>query len=189
MIIKYDIIILYRNRRLITCGLCQQKNQIGGKMTTLMTTAGKTATMTSLEIVEQINIFRKEEGNTTELGHNDILKVLRDEFDEEISLGKISQSKYTNSRGREYDMLILTFSQAKQVLMRESKFVRKAMVAYIEHLEGKIRTPQTYKEALLELVRAEEEKEYRSLGRARKYITKKTFYVWYRNSDGGMNEK
>lgn len=95
-------------------------------------------TITSLELLEQINIFRREEGNRTELGHNDLLKVVRDEFEEEISLGKISQSTYINSRGKEYPMFVLTLNQAKQVLMRESKYVRKAVILYIEKLEKRI---------------------------------------------------
>lgn len=95
-------------------------------------------TITSLELLEQINIFRREEGNRTELGHNDLLKVIRDEFEEEISLGKISQSTYINSRGKEYPMFVLTLNQAKQVLMRESKFVRKAVILYIEKLENQV---------------------------------------------------
>lgn len=95
-------------------------------------------TINSLELLEQINIFRKEEGNRTELGHNDLLKVVRDEFEEEISLGKISQSTYINSRGKEYPMFVLTLNQAKQVLMRESKYVRKAVILYIEKLEKRI---------------------------------------------------
>lgn len=78
-------------------------------------------------MLEQINFFRKQESNKTELGHNDLLKVIRDEFDDEISLGKISQSNYKNDRNREYPMFELTLPQAKQVLVRESKmsFVQK----------------------------------------------------------------
>lgn len=59
-------------------------------------------------------------------------------------------------------MFVLTLSQAKQVLVRESKFVRKHVIAYIEELEkqrGKVKLPQTYKEALLELVAKLEENE------------------------------
>lgn len=97
--------------------------------------------ITSLELVEQINIFRKQEGNRAELGHNDLLKIIRDEFEEEISLGKISQSTYKTDRGKEYPMFILTLNQAKQVLMRESKFVRKAVIEYIEKLEEQLQNP------------------------------------------------
>lgn len=107
-------------------------------------------TVTSLELVEQINIFRSQERNRSELQHNDLLKIIRDEFEEEISLGKISQSTYKNDRGREYPMFELTFNQARQVLVRESKFVRKHIMFYIEELEKQISlgVPQNFKEAL-----------------------------------------
>ena len=101
----------------------------------MLSLEGKRETITSLELLEQINFFRWKEGSKTELGHNDLLKIIRDEFEEEISLGKISQSTYTNNRGREYPLYILTYEQGKQVLMRESKFVRKAVIGYIQKLE------------------------------------------------------
>lgn len=106
-------------------------------------------TITSLELLEQINFFRKQEENKTELGHNDLLKVVRDEFEEEISLGKISQSTYKNDRGREYPMFELTLNQSKQVLMRESKFVRKAVIQYIEKLELELNKPLTVEEMII----------------------------------------
>jgi phage antirepressor YoqD-like protein len=96
--------------------------------------------ITSLELVKQINLFREQEVNRTELGHNDLLKIIRDEFEEEISLGKISQREYSNSRGQIYPMFVLTISQAKQVLVRESKFVRKSIINYLEVLEEKLKT-------------------------------------------------
>lgn len=95
-------------------------------------------TITSLELLEQINIFRKEEGNRATLQHYDLLKVIRDEFEEEIGLGEISLSSYKNSQNKEQPMFILTLNQAKQVLMRESKYVRKAVILYIEKLEKRI---------------------------------------------------
>lgn len=97
----------------------------------------KSGIVTSLELVEQINLFRKEDGNKTLIGHNDLLKVIRDEFEEEISLGEISQSNYTNERGRSYAMFELTKVQAVQVLTRESKFVRKAIIHKLDSLENK----------------------------------------------------
>lgn len=95
-------------------------------------------TITSLELLEQINIFRKEEGNRATLQHYDLLKVIREEFEEEIGLGEISLSSYKNSQNKEQPMFILTLNQAKQVLMRESKYVRKAVILYIEKLEKRI---------------------------------------------------
>ena len=97
--------------------------------------------ITRLEIVAEINKFRKEEGNKNELRHDNLLQIIRDEFSEEISLLKIQESTYKNDRGREYPMFILSLNQAKQILMRESKFVRKAMINYIERLEEQIKNP------------------------------------------------
>jgi hypothetical protein len=99
-------------------------------------------TISSLELVEQINIFRKEDGKK-ELGHNDLLKVIRDEFEDEISLGEISHTPYLhNQNGQTYPKFDLTLSQAKQVLVRESKAVRKAVIAYIEKLEQALSAPK-----------------------------------------------
>ena len=91
--------------------------------------------ISTLELVKQINFFRKQEVNRAELQHYDLLKIIRDEFEEEIGLGKISVSSYRNSQNKEQPMYELTHSQSKQILMRESKYVRKAMIYYIETLE------------------------------------------------------
>ena len=47
-------------------------------------------TITSLELVEEINMFRSQEGGRAVLEHSDLLKVIRNEFDEEINEGIIS---------------------------------------------------------------------------------------------------
>ena len=115
-------------------------------------------TITSLELIEQINIFRKEDDRNP-LAHNDLLKVIRDEFEDEIGMGIISHTPYIHPQnGQTYPMFELTLSQAKQVLVRESKTVRKAVIAYIEKLESRLNTPQTYLDALKALVAAEEHK-------------------------------
>ena len=87
-------------------------------------------TVTSLELLEQINFFRKKERELEEkenrllknINHDSLLKIIRDEFEEEISLGELNESTY-KSRGKEYPMFILTFNQGKQILARESKIV------------------------------------------------------------------
>lgn len=101
-------------------------------------------TITSLELLEQINLFRKQEGNRAELQHSDLLKVIRDEFSEEIAEGKISCGSYKDKQNQNRPMFELTTAQAKQVLVRESKFVRKAVIHYIEELENKLKAV-TYK--------------------------------------------
>ena len=109
--------------------------------------------LTSLEIVREINCFREQEKNRSVLKHSDLLKIIRDEFEEEINEGLISSVKYKDAKGEERPMFELTFNQAKQVLIRESKFVRKAIILYIDELEkglsNKFSIPQTYSEALL----------------------------------------
>ena len=92
--------------------------------------------ITSLELLSEINKFRKEEGIKKELGHNDLLKVIRDEFSEEINEGKISPVTYKDKKGEKRPMFILTLSQARQVLVRESKFVRRAVIHFLEKLEN-----------------------------------------------------
>ena len=111
--------------------------------------------ITSLELLDQVNLFRKEEykeklkngaltkaeakrGKFVKLDHKDLLKVVRDEFSEEINEQKISLVKYKDKKGEKRPMFILTLNQAKQVLLRESKYVRRAIITYIEVLEQAI---------------------------------------------------
>jgi len=113
-------------------------------------------TITSLELLEQINIFRKEEydskrvrgtlteaeqrkGTYTELLHKSLLEVIRDEFEYEIGEQKILPSSYRNSQNKEQPMFILNMDYAKQILMRESKYVRRAVVIYLNQLEDKVK--------------------------------------------------
>lgn len=94
-------------------------------------------TVTSHELLEQINIFRKQEGKS-KLEHYDLKKIIRKELTKDFNAGKISCIKQKDSRGREQDLYILTFSQGKRVLLRESPTVRQAVIEYIEKLENAI---------------------------------------------------
>lgn len=121
--------------------------------------------ITSLELLNQINIFRKQEGNRAELQHYDLLKIIRDEFEEEINEGKISVVDYKDKKGELRPMYILTYNQAKQILVRESKFVRRAVIHYVERLEEELQKDfiEKYERQLLgfdELVKRNEELEY-----------------------------
>lgn len=99
-------------------------------------------TLTSLELVKQINLFREQEGNKAVLQHKSLLEIIRDEFEEEISRQEILPTSYKDTFNREQPMFTLTISQGKQVLVRESKFVRKATIAYLEALEEKVKSLQ-----------------------------------------------
>lgn len=71
--------------------------------------------ITILELVKQINLFRLDEGNRSELQHSDLLKIIRDEFSDEIGIGKISEPPYTHPQnGQVYPMFVL---RRKNVLM------------------------------------------------------------------------
>ena len=125
----------------------------------------------SKELLKQINYFReieykekeanntlteaqKKRGHYIELQHNDLLKIIRNEFDIQVNEGKISlvenkiiptlvegifETAYKDEKGELRTMFILTIDQAKQVLLRESKVVRKAVIQYLNLLEKKIR--------------------------------------------------
>ena len=105
-------------------------------------------TITSLELVERINLFRKEEGKDVELQHKTMLAIIRDEFEEEIGQQKILPTSYKDQWNREQPMFELTITQGKQVLLRESKFVRRHVVAWLESLEQTIK-PMTAGEILM----------------------------------------
>lgn len=122
--------------------------------------------ITSLELLDQINIFRKQEGNRAELRHDTLLDIIRDEFEEEIGLQKILETLYIHPQNKQkYPMFILNYNQAKQVLLRESKFVRRAVIHYVERLEEELQKDfiEKYERQLLgfdELVKRNEELEY-----------------------------
>ncbi|WP_311327559.1 hypothetical protein [Capnocytophaga sputigena] len=106
-------------------------------------------TITSLELVEQINLFRKEEGKEISLRHDTLLNIIRDEFEEEIGLQKILETQYTHPQNKQkYPMFELTIAQGKQVLLRESKFVRRHVVAWLERFEEATK-PMTAGEILM----------------------------------------
>ncbi len=104
-------------------------------------------TITSLELVDQINFFRKEEGKKKDLRHDTLLNIIRDEFEEEIQDQKILELfrdvEVGNGAIKKSPYYILNLSQAKQVLMRESKFVRRAVIHYIEELEKQLENTDT----------------------------------------------
>ena len=151
--------------------------------------------ITSRELLKKINELREKEyeekakagtlteseikrGKFSELRHKDLLKVIRNEFDEDfngrkiylsedlnknneqklflvetkkdnegkispvkkrIQKNKILIDKYLDEKGERRNMYVLPLEKAKQVLMRESKFVRKAVIEYIDYSENQNR--------------------------------------------------
>jgi hypothetical protein len=114
-------------------------------------------TMTSLELVEQINIFRavqkeKEPLNRlySDTSHDSLLKVIREEFSEEINESELNEVDYLDKKGERRPCFNLTHKQAKQILVKESKVVRKAVIAYIERLENELIKPISIEDALIQ---------------------------------------
>ena len=57
----------------------------------------------------------------------------------EITERKISLSEYKDKSGKINTMYILDLEQSKQVLLRESRFVRKGVLQYIKNLENRLK--------------------------------------------------
>lgn len=126
----------------------------------------------SVELVKIINQFREIESRTLGkeckvLQHKDFIKKIRTELQTLKTLGlggerNISQSSYTNSQNKEQPCYSLNRDGMLQILNSESVLVRYKTIEYINELESKMTQPKlpvTYKEALIALVVAEEEKE------------------------------
>ena len=105
--------------------------------------------ITSLELLEQINLFRKQEGKKKDLRHDTLRDIKKDEIEEERLFQKILEKSISSNGGRPIKSFELTLNQAKQVLMRESKFVRRAVIHYIERLENALKSNKSQKEQLL----------------------------------------
>ncbi|MGL5970703.1 MAG: hypothetical protein ACRCZ9_03370 [Fusobacteriaceae bacterium] len=93
-------------------------------------------TITSLELVKQINVFRRDVEGKAGLHHKTLLEVIRDEFEEEIDEQKILPNYYKDTLNRNQPMFELTIDQAKQVLVRESKTVRRAVIKQLEEYKN-----------------------------------------------------
>jgi hypothetical protein len=110
----------------------------------------------SVYLTEQINEFRKADNNSKVLLHFTLLAKIEKEFEEEIQDKKILEM--LNIRGlpnggstkdKSYN---LNFEQSLQLLMSESKIVRKGVVNKLKEQQEKINSvarPQTLKEALI----------------------------------------
>ena len=133
----------------------------------MQSTNGKT--MTSLELVDLINKFRKEEtelGDKTykEVRHDNLMSNIRKEIETMQSLGLEKDAlnfkgiSYKDKYGRDKPCYELTRDGALQILNKESTYVRVATIKYINSLEEKVQsqTPQlTHEETLaLSIMRA-----------------------------------
>ena len=109
------------------------------------------------EANNQLTEAQKKRGHYIELQHKTLLNIIKSEFNLKIDLlnfeemskdrqnilpiynDNIFVSTYKDSYDREQIMFILTIDQAKQVLLRESKIVRRKVIEYLNLLEKRIR--------------------------------------------------
>lgn len=101
----------------------------------------KKDSITSKELVEIINHFRKEEKRKSMLEHYDLIKAIRKEFKDDLQVGNISdlqetQKISTSNKGYiNITVIRLTLKQALRMLTKESIYVRRKVFEYIEYLE------------------------------------------------------
>lgn len=81
----------------------------------------KNGTISSLDLLKEVNFWRAKESENsekqrTELRHDTLLNIIRDEFEEEISLQKILESEYINERGRKLIINIIEQNSVKKAL-------------------------------------------------------------------------
>lgn len=124
-------------------------------------------TMTSVEVVDLINKFRVEEGNTTMKVHKTLMRDIRKEIETLENVGISTKYNFVpssyNDGTRNYNMFVLKKPAIMQMLNKESAWVRYKTQQYIEALENRIKeqqkVPTTYKEALQQLLAQVEENE------------------------------
>ena len=105
---------------------------------------GSEVMISSFELLDQINLFRSLDAKKSKLAHRTLLSIIiRDEFSEDegsdLQEQRILQSfrirELPNGGHKNEPYYELTISQAKQVLLRESKLVRRKVIEYLENFE------------------------------------------------------
>lgn len=100
--------------------------------------------MTSKELCELINMFRKEEGNDTVKEHKDLMKSIRAELEALANAGideggNFSLYSYKAENGKENPCYQITKNGAMQILAKESAVVRFKILQYINQLEQELK--------------------------------------------------
>lgn len=95
-------------------------------------------TITSLELLEQINLIRTGIGKK-EIQHYDLTKIIRREFKHEIDTGKISCISYRDNMNRKQKNYILSFSLARVIATKQGREIQRAVFDYIERLENELK--------------------------------------------------
>lgn len=107
-------------------------------MNAMIVTSAATPTMTSIKLLEIINQYRVEFGESA-VRHNDFLARCRDELDDGDY--EIFVTVPPERGGRSMETIAMTADQCKLVAMRESKGVRRRVLARLNELEAKAAQP------------------------------------------------
>lgn len=109
--------------------------------------------ITSKELCDLINEFRKLEGNDTLKSHKDLMKSIRADLETLENAGfeaggKISPGEYIDKNNQKRPCYLLNKTGAIQILAKESVVVRVKVMEYIEQLEQQLmnqalKTPKT----------------------------------------------
>ena len=111
----------------------------------------------------------REVAEITGKRHADVMRDIRSEIESLELEGLMNESifalvKYKDAKGEMRDQYELSREGAMQIATRYSAVIRRKLIIRLDELESsKPKLPQTYKEALLELIRVEEEKEQLAL--------------------------
>ena len=122
-----------------------------------------------MELMEKdLVMTSREVAEITGKRHDHVMRDIREELESLESEGLEGQlifgeSSYKNSQNKEQTMFIMGREGAMQIATRYSAAIRRKLIMRLEELENKVKLPATYKEALLALVAAEEEKEQLAL--------------------------
>lgn len=107
------------------------------------TTNEEVVTMTSLELVELINNFRREEGNNVLKRHDVLLRDIDNEIEAlknlKIDVHNFVETSYKDSWNRDKRCYKMNKSGIMQMLNKESALVRYKTQQYIEILENKLK--------------------------------------------------
>lgn len=123
----------------------------------------KSQTMTSLELLGVINGYRRQFGYKSILQHKNLLRSIRNEFEEEIANNELKQTYFIDSMNRKQPIFNLTHNQCLELLLLESSHVRRIVLKHLDELENRVpehKRQQSFFDVLMEFandVKAKEE--------------------------------
>ena len=99
----------------------------------------QTQKFSSIYLVEQINLFRVQEGNRAEIAHKTFLAKVEERFSKEIGEQKILPTSYLDKSNRDSKMYELSYKDSLRILVTESNFVADAVIEVLEKQQAEIK--------------------------------------------------